>query len=355
MEAIKKAQQEYITNNFPVTGTAKVKVCRGKGLSARDVTGLSDPFVILCLNKQVFKTPTIKQTLNPVWKTDNEFIFDVQNATDMIEVSVWDEDPFKSDFEGRLTLPLTAFIHTANEPPDDDEHMFHLSAIKEKQICTGALYLKVQFSFEKAEPVSSGHKSKLFKLKLDEVEKSPDGVPLIIESCIKSIEELGMNTEGIFRISEIRGVVDMLKKQLDLGKVDFSGFNLEEHPHLISNILKLYFRELPESLLIQGNKNAFLDTLEIVNEDKRKEVIRTLIHHLPTVNYLVLKRLCTFLFNLGSKSEKTKMPINNLAIIFGPVFLNTDDVEIIEALNLIPKINALADIIITDSLYIFAS
>ncbi len=73
-----------------------------------DMTGKSDPYVVLSFAGQTQKSNYIKQELNPVW---NEiFTFDVETGKEIMEVTVFDRDDFGSDdFEGRFEFDLEDF------------------------------------------------------------------------------------------------------------------------------------------------------------------------------------------------------------------------------------------------------
>lgn len=45
----------------------RVHVFEARDLEKKDVTGKSDPYVILKVGAQEFKTPVIKRDLNPQW------------------------------------------------------------------------------------------------------------------------------------------------------------------------------------------------------------------------------------------------------------------------------------------------
>jgi Ca2+-dependent lipid-binding protein len=43
----------------------------GRNLAVKDITGTSDPYCVVTIEEQQFKTKTIKKNLDPVW--DEEF------------------------------------------------------------------------------------------------------------------------------------------------------------------------------------------------------------------------------------------------------------------------------------------
>ncbi|NXD31473.1 HMHA1 protein, partial [Spelaeornis formosus] len=76
---------------------------------------------------------------------------------------------------------------------------------------------------------------------------SPDGIPFIIKKCISEIEKRALKTKGIYRVNGVKTRVEKLCQAFENGKelVELS----QASPHDISNVLKLYLRQLPEPLM----------------------------------------------------------------------------------------------------------
>jgi hypothetical protein len=74
------------------------------------------------------------------------------------------------------------------------------------------------------------------------------GVPSPIRRCFEEIESRGIYEEGIYRVTANKQELNELKVMLEL---DHHAVNLKETSvHLLAGIVKLFFRELPEPLLI---------------------------------------------------------------------------------------------------------
>lgn len=96
----------------------------------------------------------------------------------------------------------------------------------------------------------------------------------------------------------------------------------------VSSILKLYLRELsdplfkfplPERMHYTENKD------EHVTNDFR--ILKAKIRRLPTVNQFTLRRLLIHLAKVAAHSEKNKMDVKNLAIVFGAVVFGEDELS----------------------------
>ncbi|XP_072264862.1 extended synaptotagmin-1 [Pyxicephalus adspersus] len=92
-------------------GVVRIHLLEARGLSPKDfqmgglLAGKSDPYAILRVGTQVFTSRTINENLNPVWNEMYEVI--VQEVPGQeLEVELFDKDPDKDDFLGRMKLDL---------------------------------------------------------------------------------------------------------------------------------------------------------------------------------------------------------------------------------------------------------
>mmetsp|Transcript_41586 Transcript_41586/g.114596 ORF Transcript_41586/g.114596 Transcript_41586/m.114596 type:complete len:687 (-) Transcript_41586:132-2192(-) len=66
----------------------------------------SDPYVVAKVGKQEKRTPTVSNELNPVWKSENEFHFGVEEQHSVLDLAVWNSNVFKDDCIGRTGVDL---------------------------------------------------------------------------------------------------------------------------------------------------------------------------------------------------------------------------------------------------------
>ncbi|KAM9319372.1 extended synaptotagmin-1 [Gastrophryne carolinensis] len=92
-------------------GIVRIHLLEAKNLSPKDfqmgglLAGKSDPYAILRVGTQVFTSRTINENLNPVWNEMYEaFVHEVPGQE--LEVELFDKDPDKDDFLGRMKLDL---------------------------------------------------------------------------------------------------------------------------------------------------------------------------------------------------------------------------------------------------------
>uniref|UniRef100_A0A671U486 Rho GTPase activating protein 45 n=1 Tax=Sparus aurata TaxID=8175 RepID=A0A671U486_SPAAU len=180
-----------------------------------------------------------------------------------------------------------------------------------------------------------------------------DGIPFIITKCISEIERRALKMKGIYRVNGVKTRVEKLCQAFENGKelVELSQCS----PHDISNVLKLYLRQLPEPIMpfrlynnlmglakeslqseaetpegeeaesnstIPGvGKNPELvdmgpdtDPEILVLVDKLKELLKDL----PKANIATLRYIVRHLRRIAELEDDNKMSPSNLGIVFGP-------------------------------------
>nr|CAD7258492.1 unnamed protein product [Timema shepardi] len=161
-------------------------------------------------------------------------------------------------------------------------------------------------------------------------ERDP-GIPHLVASCLRHIEEHGLHTLGIFRVSSSKKRVRQLREDFDCGKE----ISLDDDlcPHDVATLLKEFFRDLPEPLLCRDLYLAFVQTQRIRNRRLQFEALQHLIQLLPAANRDTLWALLNFLYIVARNStdhtdEKgewvsgNKMDSSNLATLFAPNILH---------------------------------
>ncbi|XP_042662708.1 rho GTPase-activating protein 29 isoform X2 [Tyto alba] len=197
--------------------------------------------------------------------------------------------------------------------------------------------------------IQCGHKKlhgrlHLFGVEFAQAAKNvPDGIPFIIKKCTSEIESRALNVKGIYRVNGAKSRVEKLCQAFENGKdlVELS----ELYAHDISNVLKLYLRQLPEPLILFRLYNEFIglakesqnvneesDTKQASPKSKKRQSIcielnriiikiKDLLKQLPVPNYNTLQYLIGHLHRVTEQSDENKMSASNLGIIFGPTLI----------------------------------
>ncbi|TSK53692.1 Rho GTPase-activating protein 45 [Bagarius yarrelli] len=196
--------------------------------------------------------------------------------------------------------------------------------------------------------IQCGHKKlqgrlQLFGQEFSQVSNSsPDGIPFIIKKCTCEIERRALRMKGIYRVNGVKTRVEKLCQAFENGKelVELS----QSSPHDISNVLKLYLRQLPEPIMPFRLYNSLMglakESLALVGPEgaeagKGPDLVdlgaetdpellnlvhrlKELLTELPKANMTTLRYIVRHLRRIAELEEDNKMSPSNLGIVFGP-------------------------------------
>ncbi|EGC29435.1 hypothetical protein DICPUDRAFT_158993 [Dictyostelium purpureum] len=126
-------------------------------------------------------------------------------------------------------------------------------------------------------------------------------VPNIIKQTIAYIEEYALHEKGLFRIFDNQANVNSLKiafekyESIDLSKIS--------SPHVVTSVLKLYLRELPEPLCTFNSYEALIASYIISDPEMRLSVIKSIIQKIVPHHYVVLDYLMAFLYRISNNQN----------------------------------------------------
>ncbi|XP_025085041.1 rho GTPase-activating protein 44-like isoform X2 [Pomacea canaliculata] len=143
-------------------------------------------------------------------------------------------------------------------------------------------------------------------------------ISLVLEACILTLLDTGLEEEGLFRIAGAASKLKKLKAYFDANIVDMEEFSTD--PHTVAGVLKQYLRELPEPLLTFDLYPDFMAATQLPME-QRMQALNSTLKRLPACNYNNLRYLIKFLAILAEKSSVNKMTPSNIAIVMGPNLL----------------------------------
>uniref|UniRef100_A0A4W4HJ60 Rho GTPase activating protein 45 n=1 Tax=Electrophorus electricus TaxID=8005 RepID=A0A4W4HJ60_ELEEL len=199
--------------------------------------------------------------------------------------------------------------------------------------------------------IQCGHKKLQGRLQLfgrdfsQALRDSTDGVPFIIRKCIQEIESRALRMKGIYRVNGVKTRVEKLCQAFENGKelVELS----QASPHDISNVLKLYLRQLPEPIMpfrmyndLMGLAKESLHAETPAGGEEAKgpeladlgartdpkvlmlvEKLRQVLEELPPANTATLKYIVRHLRRVSELEQDNKMSSSNLGIVFGPTLM----------------------------------
>ncbi|XP_022646940.1 rho GTPase-activating protein 6-like [Varroa destructor] len=207
----------------------------------------------------------------------------------------------------------------------------------------------------------TGGTSSTYSLNLSD-ERTGPRVPRVVNSCLRYLYKYGPTTVGVFRVSSSKRRVRQLRELFDSGSKQVerllrvpdelasadsadSGEDTrwenwpkewENWPrggggaHDVAQLLKEFFRDLPEPLMTRQLYSPFLSTLRLPREMQLLSVVH-LIRLLPPANrdilwalLRLLRNICTHSSNKDDTLSGNKMDANNLATVLGPNILRTN-------------------------------
>ncbi|CAI2349747.1 unnamed protein product [Caenorhabditis sp. 36 PRJEB53466] len=159
-----------------------------------------------------------------------------------------------------------------------------------------------------------------------------DHVPMLVQICVSVVETHGMDTVGIYRIPGNTAAVNALKESLsargfdsiDLSKVESLDPRWRD-VNVVSSLLKMFLRKLPEPLLTDKLYPFFIDANRISTHHNRLHKLRNLLRKLPRPHYDTLRFLILHLAEITRHSDVNKMECRNLALMFGPSIVRPSD------------------------------
>lgn len=152
---------------------------------------------------------------------------------------------------------------------------------------------------DKSPPKPSTPEGQTFGVPIEEViSREKSTLPLIVAQCVIAINQFGIDTEGIYRVSGSVSTLAKLKRLFDFqpDHVDFrttAGFFGDINA--VAGILKQYLRELPEPLLTRVFYNDFIQAASIEPHFHRRDAVHALVNDLPDANYSCIRTLALHL------------------------------------------------------------
>lgn len=250
------------------------------------------------------------------------------NTTD----PTWDED-FELELDGSQTLRVLCYKVASPNNVLIGRSALELSkewlssSFKEQKISMNEISLTISVRHTTTAKTLKRTPSKLhggifgFKIKAVTMREGKT-LPTFVASCIRLVEQKGMDEVGIYRISGVTSEIQRIKRAFD--KNLRAGLNIlaDSDIHAVTGVLKLYFRELPEPLFTEESYPQFVDSIALADEDSKEKCLLQLLHNLPDVNYYCIVSVIEHLVKVSKHESENKMSLNNLATIFGPTLLH---------------------------------
>ena len=122
-------------------------------------------------------------------------------------------------------------------------------------------------------------------------------IPPIIQHCVETILDRGLELEGLFRIPGPAGIIDEYKMEFESGlnPLAMSANSDFLDLYAVAGVLKSYLRDLKEPLFPYDDYDSFLSCCRIVEIDARVQSIKECVAKLSREIIRVMGYLFTFL------------------------------------------------------------
>ncbi|KAJ8298015.1 hypothetical protein KUTeg_024546 [Tegillarca granosa] len=152
------------------------------------------------------------------------------------------------------------------------------------------------------------------------LQRTGQPLPQCILHAMRYLRKTAGDAVGIFRKSGVRSRIQKLKNDVE---ENAELVNFEElQAYDVADLVKQYFRELPECLLTNKLSEIFFNIFIYVPVEYRVDALQSAIFLLPDENREVLQSLLLFLGDIATHDAEHQMTASNLAVCFAPSLFN---------------------------------
>ncbi|XP_010893703.1 stAR-related lipid transfer protein 8 isoform X1 [Esox lucius] len=151
------------------------------------------------------------------------------------------------------------------------------------------------------------------------VRRSGQPLPQSIQQAMRYLRSQCLEKVGIFRKSGVKSRIQTLR-QLNENSPDHVSYE-GQSAYDVADLLKQYFRDLPEPVLTTKLTETFLQIYQCVPKDMHLQAAQAAVILLPDENREVLQTLLYFLSDIAS-AEENQMTAGNLAVCLAPSILH---------------------------------
>ncbi|KAM4662618.1 rho GTPase-activating protein 5 [Discoglossus pictus] len=172
-------------------------------------------------------------------------------------------------------------------------------------------------------PTQRNWDSNYFGKPLQDLVTPEKTIPVFVKKCVDYIEETGLCTEGLYRVSGNKTDQDNIQKQFDQDH-NLNLASMEVTVNAVAGALKTFFAELPAPLIPYSLHPDLLDASKIHEKVERLQALKEILRNFPSVNYDVFKFIICHLNRISQQSKTNLMTADNLSICFWPTLMRPD-------------------------------
>ncbi|XP_031727378.1 rho GTPase-activating protein 7 isoform X1 [Anarrhichthys ocellatus] len=151
------------------------------------------------------------------------------------------------------------------------------------------------------------------------VQRTGQPLPQGIQQAMRYLRNQCLDQVGLFRKSGVKSRIQALRQMNEASGVDGGGVNYEgQSAYDVADMLKQYFRDLPEPLLTSKLSETFLQIYQYMPKELRLQAARAAVLLLPDENREALRTLLCLLSDVTASVSENQMTPTNLAVCLAP-------------------------------------
>uniref|UniRef100_A0A673C9Q5 StAR-related lipid transfer protein 13 n=1 Tax=Sphaeramia orbicularis TaxID=375764 RepID=A0A673C9Q5_9TELE len=164
------------------------------------------------------------------------------------------------------------------------------------------------------------------------VQRSGQPLPLGLQQALRYLRSQCLDQVGLFRKSGVKSRIQALRQ---MNESSPENVNYEDQSaYDVADMVKQFFRDLPEPLLTSKLGETFLHIYQYVPKDQRLQAVQAAIMLMSDENREVLQTLLCFLSDVTSSVEENQMTPMNIAVCLAPSLFH---LNILKKDNLSPR------------------
>ncbi|KAH8318095.1 hypothetical protein KR074_008275 [Drosophila pseudoananassae] len=148
------------------------------------------------------------------------------------------------------------------------------------------------------------------------LQRTGQTLPLAVRAALRWLQLNALDQVGIFRKSGGKSRIMKLREQIEVSDSTaecMDIFDLQQ-AYDVADMLKQYFRELPESLLTTKMSETFVAIFQHLPAEVRLDAVQCAVLLLPDENREILYVLLEFLTIVAANAQQNQMTSNNLGV-----------------------------------------
>ncbi|XP_064647790.1 rac GTPase-activating protein 1-like isoform X2 [Lineus longissimus] len=196
-------------------------------------------------------------------------------------------------------------------------------------------------------PATPGTSKKEMGVVADYASNEAPMVPALVIHCIREVEQRGLAEPGLYRVPGSDKEIRELKEKF-LHKKGVPKLSAIDDIHVICGCMKSFLRGLREPLVTFDLWKDFVHATELNDKDEALCHVYQAVSELPQPNRDTMAYLILHLQRVADCPE-CKMPISNLAKVFGPTIVgySTPEPEPMQMINETKKQAMVVDLLMT--------